>query len=64
MRKDVEWAFGVLQARWKIVKNPIRQWDLDTISMFIMMTYIIMHNTIIENEEGLRLEPILDYGFR
>ena len=53
--KDVERAFGILQARWKIVKNPVRQWDLETI-LDIMMACIIMHNMIIEDERGLRLE--------
>ena len=61
VRKDVERAFGVLQARWEIVKNPVRQWDLDTISN-IMMACIIMHNMILEDERDLRLEPILDCG--
>ena len=59
-RKDVERAFGVLQARWKIVKNPVRQWDLETISN-IMMACIIMHNMIIEDECGLRLEAFQDW---
>ena len=62
MRKDVERAFGVLQARWEIVKNPVQQWDLDTISN-ILMACIIMHNMILEYERGLRLEPILDCRF-
>ena len=52
VRKDVECAFGVLQARWKIVKNLVRQWDLDTISN-IMMACIIMHNMILEDERDL-----------
>ena len=30
-RKDVERAFGVLQARWEIIKNLVRQWDLGII---------------------------------
>ena len=51
----MERAFGVLQARWEIVKNPMRQWDLETISN-IMMACIIMHNMIIKDERGLRLE--------
>ena len=55
-RKYIELAFGVVQARWKIVKNPVWQWDLGTIRK-IMMACIIMHNMIIENEWNLRLEP-------
>jgi hypothetical protein len=58
-RKDVEPAFGVLQARWEIVKNPCRQYDLDTITN-IMMCCIILHNMIIQDEQGQNLEPIFD----
>jgi hypothetical protein len=54
-RIDVERAFGVLQARFEIVKNPVRQWDLGTIED-IMLACIIMHNMIIEDEQGLLLE--------
>ena len=60
-RKDVERAFGVLQARFEILKNPVRQWDLQTIEN-IMMACIIMHNMIIEDEQGLPLEPFADWG--
>jgi hypothetical protein len=45
-RKDVERAFGVLQARWEIVRNSVRQWDLQTVT-HIMIACIIMHNMII-----------------
>ena len=54
-RKDVERAFGILQVQWRIVKNPMREWNLDTISD-IMLTCIIMQNMIIENEQGRDLE--------
>ena len=57
VRKDVECAFGVLQVWWEIVKNPVRQWDLDTISN-ILMACIIMHNMILEDDRGLRMKPI------
>jgi hypothetical protein len=56
-RKDVERAFGVLQARWKIVKNPVRQWDLGTFTD-IMIACIIMHNMIIEDEQDLGFEEL------
>jgi hypothetical protein len=58
-RKDVERAFGVLQARWEIVKNPCRQWELVTITN-IMHCCIILHNMIIHDEQGQDLEPIFD----
>ncbi|XP_033143316.1 uncharacterized protein LOC103861781 [Brassica rapa] len=48
-RKVVEWAFGVLQARFGIVKNPARSWDKVKIEK-IMRACIILHNIIVENE--------------
>jgi hypothetical protein len=58
-RKDVERAFGVLQARFAIVKGPARFWDADTLS-YIMKTCIILHNMIVEDE---REEGIFDYDY-
>ncbi|XP_048613500.1 uncharacterized protein LOC106422421 [Brassica napus] len=46
-RKDVERAFGVLQSRFAIVKNPALQWDKAKIGK-IMKT--CLHNMIVENE--------------
>lgn len=60
-RIDVERVFGVLQVRFEILKNPVRQWDLQTIED-IMIACIIMHNMIIEDEQGLPLEPFGDWG--
>uniref|UniRef100_A0A0D3D7T5 AMP-dependent synthetase/ligase domain-containing protein n=1 Tax=Brassica oleracea var. oleracea TaxID=109376 RepID=A0A0D3D7T5_BRAOL len=48
-RKDVEWAFGVLQARFAIVKNPALSMDKEKIGK-IMRACIILHNMIVENE--------------
>ena len=48
-RKDVERAFGVLQARFAIVKNPALSLDKEKIGN-IMRVCIILHNMIVENE--------------
>ncbi|XP_004301186.1 PREDICTED: uncharacterized protein LOC101297155 [Fragaria vesca subsp. vesca] len=48
-RKDVERAFGILQARFAIVRGPARGWDRKDIQ-YIMMTCIILHNMIVEDE--------------
>uniref|UniRef100_A0A0D3CGI0 DDE Tnp4 domain-containing protein n=1 Tax=Brassica oleracea var. oleracea TaxID=109376 RepID=A0A0D3CGI0_BRAOL len=49
VRKDVERAFGVLQARFAIVKNPAVFWDKAKIEN-IMRACIILHNMIVEDE--------------
>ena len=48
-RKDVEQAFGVLQARFAIVRGPARFWDEETLAD-IMKACVIMHNMVIEDE--------------
>ncbi|CAN1298565.1 hypothetical protein LINPERPRIM_LOCUS23878 [Linum perenne] len=64
-RKDVERAFGILQSRWAIVRNPARSWDIPTLRN-IMLSCIILHNMIIEDEQvdefdEMRRDP--DYEF-
>ncbi|XP_056865852.1 uncharacterized protein LOC130511938 [Raphanus sativus] len=51
VRKDVERAFGVLQARFAIVRNPSKLWDKNKIGN-IMKACIILHNMIVEDERG------------
>ncbi|XP_056842963.1 uncharacterized protein LOC130495572 [Raphanus sativus] len=51
VRKDVERAFGVLQARFAVVKNPSNLWDKTKIGN-IMKACIILHNMIVEDERG------------
>jgi HD superfamily phosphohydrolase YqeK len=50
VRKDVEKAFGVLQARFDIVRRPARLWkQADVIN--IMQACVILHNMIVEDEK-------------
>ena len=49
VRKDVERAFGVLQARFAVVKNPSNLWDKSKIGN-IMRACVILHNMIVEDE--------------
>jgi hypothetical protein len=59
VRKDVERAFGVLQARFAIISSPSRLWDMADIDD-ILMACVILHNMIIEDEAGKNLELILN----
>jgi Plant transposon protein len=49
VRKDVERAFGVLQARFAIVRGPARFWNQKDLHC-IMSACIILHNMIVEDE--------------
>ncbi|XP_040249337.2 uncharacterized protein [Aegilops tauschii subsp. strangulata] len=59
VRKDVEHAFGVLQSRWGIVRNPALSWNERKL-WEVMTACVIMHNMIVEDE---RDESIFDQGF-
>ena len=50
-RKDVERAFGILQAQFAIVRGPARFWDQDCL-WYTMTACVIMHNMIIEDDRG------------
>ena len=60
VRKDVERAFGILQARWSIIKQPSRLWDHHELS-HIMKACIIMHNMIVEDERDSQFEKDFNY---
>ncbi|CAL9000378.1 unnamed protein product [Prunus brigantina] len=48
-RKDVERCFGILQAQWLIIRGAARMFDEEVLRS-IMMTCIILHNMIVEDE--------------
>ncbi|KAM2554306.1 hypothetical protein TB2_018438 [Malus domestica] len=48
-RKDVEHYFGILQARWAIVRAAARMFDVEALRS-IMKTCIILHSMIVEDE--------------
>ncbi|KAM2013635.1 hypothetical protein ACFX1T_025324 [Malus domestica] len=48
-KKDVEHCFGILQARWAIVRGAARMFDLESLRS-IMMMCIILHNMIVEDK--------------
>ena len=50
-RKNVERAFGVLQARFAIIQKPALAWSA-TMLWKIMMACIIIHNMIVEDERN------------
>ena len=47
----MERVFGVLQARFAIVKGPARFWDQEDL-YYIMQTCVILHNMIIDYQRG------------
>ncbi|KAK9993908.1 hypothetical protein SO802_023611 [Lithocarpus litseifolius] len=59
-RKDVERAFGVLQARFAIMRGPARFFYSETLQD-IMKACVILHNMIIEDERDVNEAVELDY---
>ena len=50
--KDVERAFGMLQARWGIIWCPARIWHQNDVAD-IMYACIILHNMLTDDEGSL-----------
>uniref|UniRef100_A0A0D3BLG2 DDE Tnp4 domain-containing protein n=1 Tax=Brassica oleracea var. oleracea TaxID=109376 RepID=A0A0D3BLG2_BRAOL len=59
-QKDIERAFGVLQARFKIIREPARMWEISDLAI-IMRSCIILHNMIVENERDTYAQNWTDY---
>lgn len=49
--KDVECCFGILQARFGIIRGATRRWNMATLRT-IMIAYIILQNMIVEDERA------------
>jgi hypothetical protein len=58
-RKDIERAFGVLQARWAVLRGPAYGWDRNRLTE-IITACIIMHNMIVEDEGAFAAN--IDFG--
>ena len=59
-KKEVERAFGVLQARFAIVRGPARFFHSETLQD-IMKACVILHNMIVEDERDVNKAVELDY---
>jgi hypothetical protein len=55
-RKDIEQAFGILQARFHILTTPCRLWDRFAMKE-VMKICVILHNLIIDYEIEHHLDP-------
>jgi hypothetical protein len=56
-QKDIEHAFGVLQAQFAIVARPALKWSLQKLHL-VMRTCIILHNMIVEDERYASIDHI------
>src|SRR6266542_497220 len=56
----MERAFGVLQAKFKIVKGSARFWYVEDLR-YMMTCCVILHNMAVEDERGLPQATIQDY---
>ncbi|XP_021716924.1 uncharacterized protein LOC110684798 [Chenopodium quinoa] len=61
-RKDVKRAFGVLQSRFAIIRKPSLAWDVQILHK-IMLSCIILHNMIVEDERDMYLNNFDTFHF-
>ncbi|CAL8990379.1 unnamed protein product, partial [Prunus brigantina] len=52
-------CFGILQARWAIIRGAARMFDEEVLRS-IMMTCIILHNMIVEDEFDYEAEEVYE----
>ncbi|CAL2234642.1 unnamed protein product [Prunus armeniaca] len=52
-------CFGILQARWAIIRGAARMFDEEVLRS-IMMTCIILHNMIVEDEYDYEAEEVYE----
>ncbi|XP_008240985.1 PREDICTED: uncharacterized protein LOC103339466 [Prunus mume] len=58
-KKDVERCFGTLQARYAIIRGAARMFDEEVLRS-IMMTCIILHNMIVEDEYDYEAKEVYE----
>ncbi|XP_008219706.1 PREDICTED: uncharacterized protein LOC103319892 [Prunus mume] len=58
-RKDVERCFGILQARWAIIRGAAHMFD-EEVLRGLMMTCIILHNMIVEDEYDYEAKEVYE----
>jgi hypothetical protein len=56
-RNDVERAFGVLQAKWKILHRLARLWNPKVLNSIIRAS-VILHNMVVKDEHGVQLPNV------
>lgn len=60
-RKDVQRAFGVLQAKWNKVTQPARFWTVEKMDLIVRAS-LILHNAMVKKRE--KLDKKLDDFYR
>ena len=51
VRKDIECAFGIIVARFHVLKRPLRMWYLADITALVHCC-VVLHNMVVETRQG------------